>query len=55
MKSLVTPGYFSHFIGEYSIFLSDIFFVFKLRMQTWFQINLLPFFIAYIRKYTEMD
>ena len=53
MTSLVTPRLFFAFTGEYHVFLSDINFIFC--MQSAFQINLLPFSIAFIRRYTEMD
>ena len=54
MMSLVTLRLFSAFKGGYPSFLSDMNFL-KFRMQTTFQINLLPFPITCIRRYTEMD
>ena len=40
--------------GEYPVSLSGIWII-KFRMQTAVQINLLPFIIAFIRRYIEMD
>ena len=53
MTSLVTPRMFSAF-KEGTQF-SCLTWIFKFRMQTAFQINLLPFPTAYIKRYIGMD
>ena len=53
MTPLVTPRLFFAFEGVFSVFLCDG--IFKFRMQSAFQMNLLSFSIAFIRRYTEMD
>ena len=53
MKPRVTLKLFSAFKGEYPVsFMTS---GFEFRRQTAFQINLLPFFIAFIKRNIEMD
>ena len=50
---VISDGFFPHLRGRTPF--SCLTWIFKFYMQTAFQINLLPFPIAYIRRYTEMD